>query len=191
MTRTAVFLDRDGTVIEHVHHLHRREDVRLVAGAAAAIRRLRSCGHLAILATNQSVVGRGLLSAEGLAEIHSLLQRLLLREGAQLDAVYWNPHPPPEQGQLCHPDRKPQPGMLLRAAKEHGIDLVRSWMVGDSISDALAGRAAGCRAILVGTGLGRRAETPADPRILWASDLAEAAAIVAADIGGSDEAASR
>lgn len=157
----AVFLDRDGTVIEHVHHLRRVEDVRLVPGAASAIRRLREAGYLAVLATNQSVVGRGLLDEAGLDRIHEEMSRRLRAEGALLDAIYWNPHAPPERpGTPEHPDRKPGPGMLLRAAAEHRLELSSSWMVGDSTSDLLAGRAAGCRgSILVRTGLGREASS--------------------------------
>ncbi len=97
---------------------------------------------------------------------------------ARLDAIYWNPHTPTEQ-ESEHPDRKPGPGMLLRAAAEHGIDLASSWMVGDSISDVLAGRRAGCRgSILVRTGLGRQAMIAADPGTILAASLSEAARII-------------
>lgn len=179
--RPAVFLDRDGTVIEHVHHLHRLEDVRLERGAAAAIASLRRAGYLAVLATNQSVVGRGLLSPEGLDEIHrSMLEALVLEDpDSRLDAIYWNPHPPPEGDAEPHPDRKPSPGMLVRAAVDLGIDLASSWMVGDSVSDVLAGQRAGCGgSILVRTGLGGQAVTAADPGTIVAASLAEAAGII-------------
>lgn len=179
--RPAVFLDRDGTVIEHVHHLHRVEDVRLERGAATAIAGLRRAGFLAVLATNQSVVGRGLLSPEGLDAIHASMLEALAREDpeARLDAIYWNPHTPSAGGVEPHPDRKPGPGMLLRAAAELGIELASSWMVGDSISDVIAGRRAGCRgAILVRTGLGEQAAQSADSETILASSLAEAARLI-------------
>ena len=193
--RPAVFLDRDGTVIEHVHHLRRVEDVRLEHGAAAAIASLRRAGYLAVLATNQSVVGRGLLTAEGLGEIHESMLEALEAEDpdARLDAIYWNPHTPSEQ-EPEHPDRKPGPGMLLRAATERGIDLASSWMIGDSISDVLAGRRAGCRgSILVRTGLGRQAMTAADSGTILAASLAEAARIILGSslAGGSADPARR
>lgn len=194
--RPAVFLDRDGTVIEHVHHLHRLEDVRLERGAAAAIASLRRAGYLAVLATNQSVVGRGLLSSEGLDAIHASMLEALAREDsdARLDAIYWNPHTPPEGDSEPHPDRKPGPGMLLRAAVEHGIDLASSWMVGDSVSDVLAGQRAGCGgSILVRTGLGRQVVTAAVPGTILATDLGEAARLIleSGQHGGSTAAARR
>lgn len=181
MSRAAVFLDRDGTLIEHVHHLHRIEDVRLVAGAARAVARIRTSGRLAILATNQSVVGRGLISADGLAEIHDHLQERLRDEGgadAVLDAIYWNPHTPPSDGESLHEDRKPNPGMLAKAAIELGIDMSASWMIGDALTDVGAGRRAGCRGtILVRTGEGGRL----DP-----SEVPEGT-FVAEDVGGAVE----
>lgn len=179
MRRPAVFLDRDGTLIEHVHHLHRVEDVRLVAGAAEAVARLRSTGRLAVLATNQSVVGRGMLSAEGLEAIHEHLQALLEDAAgveARLDAIYWNPHVPPTDGAPPHADRKPNPGMLHRAAEELDIDLGRSWMVGDALTDLEAGLRAGCRSsILVRTGEGAGVEENAIPvGAFIAADLSHA-----------------
>ncbi|MGA1058110.1 MAG: D-glycero-alpha-D-manno-heptose-1,7-bisphosphate 7-phosphatase [Phycisphaerales bacterium] len=194
--RPAVFLDRDGTIIRHVHHLHRVEDVQLEPGAAEAIAALREAGFLAIVATNQSVVGRGLLTPEGLEEIHAvMLERLRgAHPAAVVDAIYWNPHLPPRDTEDPPPERKPGPGMLLRAANEHRIDLGASWMVGDSISDVDAGRRAGCRgSILVETGLGGRARLEADPATILARDLAEAAQIILASAqeSGSAEAARR
>ncbi|MHC4832988.1 MAG: D-glycero-alpha-D-manno-heptose-1,7-bisphosphate 7-phosphatase [Planctomycetota bacterium] len=181
MSRPAVFLDRDGTIIEHVHHLHRVEDVRLVEGAAEAVARLRSTGRLAVLATNQSVVGRGMLSAEGLGAIHEHLQTLL-REAAgaeaRLDAVYWNPHVPPADGTTPHADRKPNPGMLHRAAADLDLDLSGSWMVGDALTDLEAARRAGCRGgILVRTGEGAGIDEALVPE----------GAFVAADLTGAVE----
>jgi D-glycero-D-manno-heptose 1,7-bisphosphate phosphatase len=177
LLRPAVFLDRDGTLIEHVHHLRRWEDVRLVPGAAATLNKLRAAGFVSVVVTNQSVVGRGMLDLEGLDRIHRELDAQLARENARLDALYYCTHSPAvsDQQTVEHPDRKPGPGMLLRAAQDHGLDLSRSWMIGDSLSDLLAGKNAGCRAsILVMTGYGNKtfAETGWHPR---AADMNEAA----------------
>lgn len=191
--RPAFFLDRDGTIIEHVHHLHRVEDVRLVPGAAAAIARARRSGYLAIVVTNQSVVGRGLVTAAGLEEIHGEMGRQLVAANpdALIDALYWNPHLPEASGEQPHPDRKPGPGMLLQAAVEHEVDLARSWMVGDSLSDTEAGRRAGCAgSVLVRTGLGGHASKAADPGTPVVGNLAEAIDFVLRS-GGSLEAARR
>jgi D-glycero-D-manno-heptose 1,7-bisphosphate phosphatase len=181
--RPAVFLDRDGTVIEHVHHLRRWEDVRLIPGAAQSISKLRAAGFACVVVTNQSVVGRGMLTLEGLARIHEELDRQLAREGAALDALYYCTHAPSETDQTVieHPDRKPAPGMLLRAAAEHGYALDRSWMIGDSLSDLLAGKNAGCRgSILVKTGYGAKTsnETGWQP---CTADLSQAAELILAE----------
>ena len=157
--KPALFLDRDGTVIEQVHHLVDPADVKLIAGAGAAIARLRAAGWAAVVVTNQSVIGRGMLDEAGLARVHAEMDRQLAAEGAALDGVYFCPVAPQQDDATVieHPDRKPGPGMLLRGARELGLDLGRSWVVGDAISDLLAGRNAGCRgSILVRTGYGRR-----------------------------------
>ena len=153
--KPAVFLDRDGTLIEHVHHLSDPAAVRLVDGAAEAIRELRMVGYVVVLVTNQSVVGRGMLTVDGLRRVHECLSSDLAEGGATLDAIYFCPVAPTDGGPAVieHPDRKPGPGMLRRAACDLSIDLSRSWMVGDTIGDMLAGRHAGCKGnVLVRTG---------------------------------------
>lgn len=179
--KPAVFLDRDGTVIELVHHLTDPQDVRLLPGSAAAIARLREKGFECILVTNQSVIGRGLLDVQGLEAVHDTLCALLRAEGAELDGIYFCPVKP-EQGDpavIEHPDRKPGPGMLLRAADEQALDLSRSWMVGDAVSDMLAGRNAGCRgSILVATGYGDRVTEDYGAVDHKAADLAAAAEFI-------------
>ena len=155
--RPAVFLDRDGTLIEHVHHLSDPGDVRLIDGAAEAVAELRAAGYSCVVVTNQSVIGRGKLTVEGLREIHDVMHRQLAVHGVYLDGLYFCPRAPKQDDPTAieHPDRKPGTGMLLRAASELNLDLGCSWMVGDSISDMLAGRNAGCRGcILVRTGFG-------------------------------------
>jgi len=156
--KPAVFLDRDGTVIEHVHHLADPDRVALIDRAAEAIARLQAAGYACVIVTNQSVVGRGMLTIGGLDEIHQVMDRQLAAHGVQHDGLYYCPEPPRGSGDqttIEHPDRKPGPGMLQRAARELDLDLAASWMIGDALSDILAGQNAGCRgSILVLTGRG-------------------------------------
>jgi D-glycero-D-manno-heptose 1,7-bisphosphate phosphatase len=179
--RTAVFLDRDGTLIEHIHHLTDPADVHLVEGGGRAVASLRAAGFACVVVTNQSVVGRGMLDEAGLARVHEVLRRQLADAGTQLDGLYWCPVRPvgDDPTVIEDPDRKPGPGMLQRAARELDLDLARSWMVGDAISDMLAGRNAGCRAtVLVRTGHGERVDAshPAVDHV--ASDLPSAVALI-------------
>ena len=118
-----------------------------------------------MLVTNQSAIGRGMLTEERLEEIHDEMNRQLAAAGAALDAIYYCPAAPAGDDRTvveC-PDRKPGPGMLLRAAGELGLDLAASWMVGDMISDVLAGLNAGCRSILVQTGRPHYPRSPPRP----------------------------
>jgi D,D-heptose 1,7-bisphosphate phosphatase len=155
--RPAVFLDRDGTLIEQVHYLSDPGLVRLLPGAGETLRRLREAGFATVLVTNQSAIGRGLLTESRLHLIHDEMNRQLAAEETAIDAIYFCPEAPTaaDRTVIEHGDRKPGPGMLLRAAAEMGLDLGASWMVGDMISDVLAGINAGCRgSILVRTGKG-------------------------------------
>jgi D-glycero-D-manno-heptose 1,7-bisphosphate phosphatase len=178
--RPAVFLDRDGTLIELVHHLTDPADVRLIPGAGAALRRVRDAGFATVVVTNQSVIGRGMLTEAGLAEVHATMHALLAAECAEVDAVYFSPTAPVSKDPTVveDPFRKPGPGMLLQAAEDHALDLAASWMVGDTVSDMLAGRNAGCRTVLVRTGYGDRYAHPMDAVDAVAADLAEAAGII-------------
>ncbi|SIO59907.1 D-glycero-D-manno-heptose 1,7-bisphosphate phosphatase [Rhodovulum sp. ES.010] len=175
--RPAVFLDRDGTLIELVHHLTDPADVALIPGAAGAVRRLRAAGFPVAVVTNQSVIGRGRLDAAGLARVHDEMNRQLAAEGAAIDALYFCPRVPTQKDPTVieDPMRKPGPGMLLQAARELGLDLARSFMVGDTVSDMLAGRNAGTRTILVRTGYGAGFGHDRDCFDHDAADLAEAA----------------
>lgn len=150
----AVFLDRDGTINEEVEYLDDPQDLRLIPGAVEAIRLLNEAGVPAIVVTNQAGVGRGYFSEARVEAIHQQLAKQLAAHGAHLDATYYCPHHP-DEGCDC---RKPNPGMLKRAAQEHDIDLGRSFAVGDKVSDLEAGRRAGCRTVLVLTGYGAEAQ---------------------------------
>jgi histidinol-phosphate phosphatase family protein len=149
----AVFLDRDGTINEEVDYLDDPDRLYLIPGAAEAIRLLNEAGIRVIVVSNQSGVGRGYFSAATVETIHQRLAMQLAEHNARYDAIYFCPHHP-TQGCEC---RKPKSGMLLQAAREHGIDTQRAFMVGDKISDLCAGRRVGCRTVLVLTGYGEQA----------------------------------
>jgi D-glycero-D-manno-heptose 1,7-bisphosphate phosphatase len=159
MNNAAVFLDRDGTIIEDRHHLGDPDEVRLLPDAARAIRMLSDEGFLVIIASNQSGVARGLFDEETLAAVHARLEELLAAENTGLDGAYYCPYldGPEATVSVYRRDselRKPKPGMLRQAARELDIDLNRSWMIGDSASDVEAGSRAGCRTILLNGGEG-------------------------------------
>lgn len=174
--RRAVFLDRDGTLIEETGYLSTVEDLRLLPGAAAALRRLKEAGFLLIVVTNQSAVARGWLSEEQVQQIHRELNDRLDEAGARIDAFYYCPHLP--DGTVARyafacDCRKPAPGMLQRAAAEWGIDTAASYMVGDSERDVEAGHRAGCCGIFIGS-------EPCPPADATAKDLQEASEFILA-----------
>jgi histidinol-phosphate phosphatase family protein len=175
----AVFLDRDGTLIEHVPYLADPAIVRLLPGVGPALHRLRGAGFACVVISNQSAIGRGLATHEQVGLVHGELRRQLAEYGTGLDAIYYCPVAPcgDDRTAVEHPDRKPAPGMLHRAANELHLDLEASWMVGDLISDVLAGRNAGCRALLVQTGQGR-AEAEAHPDVPACADLSDAVDLI-------------
>lgn len=182
--KPAIFLDRDGTIIEHVHHLNNVDDVHLIPGAATAIAELRRAGYLCVVVTNQSVVGRGMLDIDGLERIHARMNHQLAGFGAQLDGVYYCCEVPrvSDQAVVEYFHRKPGPGMLLQAADELDIDLSHSWMIGDSLSDLYAGKNAGClEALLVLTGFGKKMYAGEGRRFRAFPSLKEAAAAILAE----------
>lgn len=139
--------------MEDVDYLTRTEQLRLLPGAAEALRLLHAAGYLLIVVTNQSAIARGWLTEEGLQNIHARLEELLGEQGAVVDAWYYCPHLPNGQVQQYAGEcscRKPEPGLLQRAAREWDVALGRSWAVGDSERDVEAGRRAGCRTVLLG-----------------------------------------
>ena len=153
----AVFLDRDGTINKYVGFLRDIDDFELLPGVAEAVKLINASGYLAIVVTNQPVIARGEVTVPQLQEIHNKMETLLGAEGAYLDAIYYCPHHPHKGYEGEVPElkidcdcRKPKPGMLLKAAEEFNIDLSRSWMIGDGENDIKAGKAAGCRTVLIG-----------------------------------------
>ena len=155
----AVFLDRDGTICEEVGYLDSPAKIRLIPGAGAAIRLLNQRGLKAVMVTNQSGVARGFFSERRLGEIHRELCRMLHAEGGSLDGIYYCPHHPTEgRGRYLRSCdcRKPAPGLLLRAAADLGLDLGRSYCVGDRLADLECGQPAGTKGVLVLTGYGKK-----------------------------------
>lgn len=147
--RRAVFLDRDGVLIEDVGYPHRDEHLRLIPGAAEAVRRWNAAGLVTVVVTNQSGVGRGMFSLEQMEAFNALMLARLADAGARIDAVYACPfHAEAIDARWRHPDhsdRKPNPGMILRAAHDLDLDLGRSFLIGDRGSDLEAARRAGVR----------------------------------------------
>lgn len=153
--RPALFLDRDGVINVETDFLFRPEDCILIEGITSLIRTANRLGYVTCVITNQSGIGRGLYTEQDFDRLMTHLQAELQLQGARLDAVYFSPyHPVHGLGEYKRDTecRKPAPGMLLRAAEEHRIDLSRSFLVGDRCSDLLAGGAAGIeRLFLFGT----------------------------------------
>lgn len=148
--RTAIFLDRDGTINEEVHYLSHPDQLHLINGAAEAINQLHAAGHLVFVVTNQSGLTRQYFTRRTLDEIHARLRSELAKHEAWLDGIYICPHHP-EDGCEC---RKPRAKLFEQAAREHAIDLAHSVMIGDKDTDVLAARNLNMRGILVRTGFG-------------------------------------
>ena len=172
----AIFLDRDGTIIEERNYLRRPEEVVVYPGAGAALKRLQTHGFKLFIVSNQSGVGRGYFTIEDVEQVNRHLQGELAREGAFLDKVYIAPEAPdkPSRG------RKPSPQFLFDARDEFGVDLAGSYMVGDKLIDLQCGWNAGVKqCILVRTGYGAETERAGLGQLAAAvvvDDLAAAAA---------------
>jgi D-glycero-D-manno-heptose 1,7-bisphosphate phosphatase len=157
----AVFLDRDGTINEEVGYLDSLEKLRVFPGAFEAVRLINHAGMKTIVITNQSGIGRGFFDEAFVDRVHEEMGRRFLAEGVLIDGFYYCPHHPTEgvgpYRQTCS-CRKPEPGLLLKAAADLGIDLGRSYMIGDMPKDVEAGQRAGAKGILVRTGYGKAAD---------------------------------
>jgi len=183
--RPAVFLDRDGVLNVDADPVASPEQLRLLPSVAEAIRRINHSEYLAVVVTNQPAIAKGFMDEADLARVHAGLETLLGAEHALLDRICFCPHHPergfagerPEYKIVCQ-CRKPEPGMLLAAAAELNIDLANSFMVGDRSADILAGARAGCKTILVRTGVaGKDGRFPCRPDFVC-DDLAAAVSIV-------------
>jgi D-glycero-D-manno-heptose 1,7-bisphosphate phosphatase len=177
--KPAVFLDRDGTIIADVGYLRDPDQVRLLPGAAGAIRRLNESGWLAVVVTNQSGIARGLLTEDDYRRTERRLDELLAQAGARLDGHYWCPHLPDVSG----PCECRKPGTLLyrQAADRFDIDLSKSWWVGDRARDVLPAAAFGGRGVVLLGDLAE-AELPqgSKHRVLQAPDLSAAVDLILA-----------
>jgi D-glycero-D-manno-heptose 1,7-bisphosphate phosphatase len=179
-----VFLDRDGTITREVDYLRRVEQLRLLPGAAQAIRRLNEAGLAVVVLTNQSGIARGLLTEEEFCVIQEVLSARLAARGAHLDGVYYCPHHPEATVARYRREcdgRKPAAGLVRCAARELDLDLAHSFAIGDRARDLAPGRSVGCATVLVCTGYGKREEV--DWSEAWrpdhiARDLASAVAWV-------------
>src|SRR6202451_3939908 len=144
--RAALFLDRGGGVVADTRYLGRPEDLRMMEGAASAIARCNALNIPVVLVTNQSGIARGYYDWEGFRAVQAALSTELAAVGAHLDAVLacaYHAEGVPPLRSVNHPWRKPNPGMILAAAERMDVDLSRSWIIGDSVSDITAGAAAG------------------------------------------------
>jgi len=174
----AVFLDRDGTIVEDKGYITVPDMLALLPGVAKAIVSLREAGWKVFVVTNQAGVAKGLITEDELGMINLQLLAMLSVEGAALDGIYWCPHHPdgtvPEFALECG-CRKPRAGLLELAAREHGLDLSRCVMIGDALRDMEAGKAAGVATVLVLTGHGAETAAQDHGADFVANDLAAAA----------------
>jgi D-glycero-D-manno-heptose 1,7-bisphosphate phosphatase len=171
--RRAVFLDRDGTIIAEKDYLSDPDAVELLPGAAQALRLLHDAGFALVVVTNQSGIARGMYGLEDYQSVARHLGDLLEARGVLLDATYFCPHHPDVTGPcVC---RKPATGLFRAAARDLGIDLSRSFFVGDRLRDVLPARELGGRGILVRTGYGRGEEPGLEEGLVAVDDLLAAA----------------
>ena len=152
MPDKAIFLDRDDTLIEDPGYINHPDQVKLLDGAAEALIELKALGYKLIIVSTQSAVAQGIVTEKVLGEIHNQLKQLLAEKGAFLDRIYYCPYHPDGAVTKYRTEsnlRKPNPGMLLAAADEMGIDLSQSWLIGNSNRDIDAGLRAGCKTVLI------------------------------------------
>lgn len=179
----AVFLDRDGVLIENrADYVREWSQVAVYPKTYSSLIRIQNAGYKIVIVTNQSAVGRGLIALQAAHDLNRRLVELIRENGGRVDGVYLCPHQPEDECDC----RKPKPGMLLQAANELSLDFSRSWMIGDAWSDLVAGQAVGlCGTILVQTGRGHEQLSQPYPDHLnsffVAKDLADAAHIILAN----------
>lgn len=167
--RKAVFLDRDGTIMVDTRYCHEPEKVRLIENAAEGLRLLSEGGFFLAIVTNQSGIARGYFTERELTVVNSRLREELRAKGADFNALFYCPHSPLDQCDC----RKPRPGLILRAASDHDLDLHSSFTIGDQESDVEAGRSAGTKTVLISER--GRSTASAD---FYAGNLTEAARFI-------------
>ena len=189
-----IFLDRDGTLNEEVHYLHKKEDLRLIEGAADALCRFRKSGYRLVVVTNQAGVARGYYQEEDVKLLHEYMNEILRPLGAEIDCFFYCPHHP-EHGIGAYKKncscRKPDIGMFEQAEQYFQVDKAHSWMIGDKLIDVEAGKRFGVRTVLVGPGYGAKVhqeltgqERRKLPYDVYAKTLADAASAI---LEGKDE----
>jgi len=177
--RRAVFLDRDGTLLEEANYLSELRGLVFFPYTVAAVRLLNQSGFAVVVVTNQGGIARGIVKEAFIAEAHAFIDEKLAQGGARIDAYYYCPHHPEGAIAAFSNDcecRKPKPGQLLQAAADLDLDLPRSFVVGDRWTDVDAGEAVGARGVLVRTGHGRESERQSRPSAVVADNLIEAVA---------------
>ena len=158
MNNRAIFLDRDGTIIEDIGYINSPQQIKFIPGAIEAIKTFNEAGFIVVVITNQAGVARGLVTEDMLQTIDKTMHKWLLHGGAHLDGIYYCPHHP-EHGvypykQQCE-CRKPHPGLIKKAQKDFNIDLAQSYMIGDKATDIEAGKKAGTKTVFVLSGRGK------------------------------------
>jgi D-glycero-D-manno-heptose 1,7-bisphosphate phosphatase len=176
----AIFIDKDGTLIPDIPYNVDPEKISLQEGALQGLRQLQDAGFLLIIISNQSGVARGIFKEEALLPVQQKIESLLSEKGVVLDGFYYCPHYPnavvKEYAIECD-CRKPQPGMLLKAARDLEIDLSQSWMIGDILNDVEAGKKAGCKTVLIMNGNSEeKSDTPVRTPDYKSKNIEEAAA---------------
>lgn len=171
MVSQAVFLDRDGTIAEDVGYCCSPDDFKLFPGTVKAIRMLNKNDFKVILITNQSGIGRGYFTEETLTRIHDKMMEDFARLKVHVDDIYYCPHHPDDNCDC----RKPKPKLVLQAAREHDIDLKRSFVIGDQMKDVELGKAVGCKTILIQAQPPRNESVTPDAVV---PDLLEAARVI-------------
>lgn len=170
MFKKTIFFDRDGTLIVDKVYLNDPDKIEYLPGVFEALRLFRDDGYQMIVVTNQSGIARGIVSIENLELIHQRMIDEFARHGVSFAGFYYAPYSVESQ----HFMRKPNPGMLLTAAADHRVDLSQSWMIGDRITDVVAGHRAGCRTILL-EGVENREDALAAKPAFIANNIMEAA----------------
>jgi len=161
----AIFIDRDGTLVEEVGYLKMLEDLRFTFRATDALRIFKDLGYLNVVITNQSAIARGILSPKELKKIHQKMSALASEEGAMIDDIFVCPHFPEGRVAPYNVDcdcRKPKPGMIMEAQRKKDLDLSQCYLVGDKLSDVQLAHNAGVKAILVLTGYGSETRSSLD-----------------------------